>query len=78
MKSWFFIDKTGDKFYICPLIEKMGIVAIALNIEFILKRSRGGDIGNSQRENFFMFQVQILTKMEVNNGKTRNPFVGSA
>jgi len=32
MKSWFFIDKTGDKFYICPLIEKMGI--IYNNIEY--------------------------------------------
>ena len=58
MKSWFFIDKTGDKFYICPLIEKMGIVAIALNIEFILKRSRGGDIGNSLKENFLCFRCK--------------------
>ena len=53
MKSWFFIDKTGDKFYICPLIEKMGIFAIILSIKFILKRSRGGDIGNTLTENFF-------------------------
>ena len=35
MKSWFFIDKTGDKFYICPLIEKMEIFAILLNIKSI-------------------------------------------
>jgi hypothetical protein len=46
MKSWFFIDKAVDKFYICPLIEKMGIVSIFLNIKSILKRSRGGDSGS--------------------------------
>jgi hypothetical protein len=40
---------------------------------------RGGEIGNTpNREFFYKFQVQILTKMEVNNGKTRNPFVGPA
>jgi hypothetical protein len=56
----------------------MGILIKILNIKFILKRSGGGDIGKTLRETFSMFQVQILTKMEVNNGKTRNPFVGSA
>ena len=45
MKSWFFIDKAVDKFYICPLIKKMGIVSIFLSIKSILKRSRGGDSG---------------------------------
>jgi len=39
---------------------------------------RGGDIGNTPNKDFFTFQVQILTQMEVNNGKTRNPFVGPA
>jgi len=46
MKSWIFIDKAEDKFYICPLIKKMGIISIFLNIKSILKRSRGGDYGN--------------------------------
>ena len=46
MKSWFFIDKGGDKFYICSLIKKMGIFTIILNIKSIRKRSRGGDSGN--------------------------------
>jgi len=45
-KSWFFIDKTGDKFYICPLIEKIENLTTILNIKSILKRSRGGDSGN--------------------------------
>jgi len=53
MKSWFFIDKTGDKFYICPLIEKMGIFTIILNIISILQMLRGGDIGNTPNRDFF-------------------------
>ena len=78
MKSWFFIDKSEDKFYICSLIKKMGIFAIILNIKSILKTREEVTSAIPRRENFSMFQVQILTKMEVNNGKTRNPFVGSA
>jgi hypothetical protein len=46
MKSWIFIDKAEDKFYICLLIKKMGIISIFLNIKSILKRSRGGDYVN--------------------------------
>jgi len=38
MKSWFFIDKTGDKFYTCSLAEKMGIFTIILNIKSILHK----------------------------------------
>ena len=53
MKSWFFIDKTGDKFYICPLTKKMGIFAINLNIKSILIRSGGGDIGKTFKREFF-------------------------
>ncbi len=62
MKSWIFIDKTVDKFYICPLIEKMEIFAIILNIKSILKKSGGGDSGNIPILEFIKFQVQILTK----------------
>jgi hypothetical protein len=53
MKSWFFIDKTGDKFYTCSLAEKMGIFTIILNIKSILQRLRGGDIGNTLNREFF-------------------------
>jgi len=53
MKSWFFIDKAGDKFYICSLIKKMEIFTIILNIKSILQRSRGGDIGNTPNRDFF-------------------------
>ena len=62
MKSWFFIDKAGDKFYICSLIEKLGIFTIILNIKSILHMLRGGDIGNTPNEVFFKAHVQILTK----------------
>ena len=58
MKSWIFIDKTVDKFYICPLIEKMRNIAIILNIKSILKRSRGGDIGNTPNRDFFRFKCK--------------------
>ena len=53
MKLWFFIDKTRDKFYICPLIEKMGIFAILLNIKSMLQMLRGGDIGKTLKREFF-------------------------
>jgi hypothetical protein len=46
MKSWIFIDKAEDKFYICLLIKKMGIISIFLNIKSILKRSGGGEGGS--------------------------------
>ena len=53
MKSWFFIDKAVDKFYICPLIKKMEIFVVILNIKSILKRSGGGDIGKTLKREFF-------------------------
>ena len=54
MKSWFFIDKAGDKFYICPLVEKIGIFTMILNIKSILQRLRGGDIGKTPNREFFL------------------------
>jgi hypothetical protein len=60
------------------LILKTGFFAIILNIKSILEMLRGGEIGNTPNREFFQFSGANINLMEVNNGKTRNPFVGPA
>jgi hypothetical protein len=54
----------------------IGDFKIKINIKVL----RGGDQASSLTERLILMAISqdLIHKMEVNNGKTQNPFIGSA